>query len=102
MLNAVEYAYENRVPVELSDEMADFALFSLDMGDYLDEHKQPLLPHLGGKFVDLWKVKKVSKSILRDQQRKEDAEIAAEKDAKRQANLAKYISQGYAFDEKAK
>jgi hypothetical protein len=96
MLASCDYSAIYRVPEELSEEMAEFALFTIDMGDFLDENHEPLLPHLEGK--DLWKLKKSTKAQKKMLVEKEKADFLKEEEEKRLANLANYISQGYAFE----
>jgi hypothetical protein len=78
MLNNVEFAHLNNVPVELSPEMADFAMFTVKLPS--------------GR--NLFTVKKHDKNSLNAMRRK----TAKEREAERQANLARYIQRGYAFD----
>jgi hypothetical protein len=97
MLSNVEFAFVNHTPLEIAKEMEDFAMFSIDIGAYIDEEtKQLAFPSMIGKL--LWKVKKTSKAnkaILAKQD-------AAKREIKRQKNLAIYIERGYAFDKRSK
>lgn len=96
MLASCDYSAIYRVPEELSAEMAEFAYFTIDMGQFMDESHSPLLPHLAGK--DLWKLKKSTKAQKKLLKEKEIADHLKEEEEKRKANLAKYIAQGWAFE----
>ena len=106
MLNENEFAIENLVPATLSSDVAEFAMFTIDLGDVLtlkmrDANGKRVMknayPHLKGKGVQLWKVKPAATmSVTRMRQLQ-----AEQNELDRQANLARYIKQGYAFDELA-
>jgi len=80
MLTDAEYLAETGIdPKNLTPEMGEFSWFSLPLPD----------------GTPLWRVKASSA--------KQKRQIAkAEYEKARLANLAKYINQGYAFDERAK
>jgi hypothetical protein len=86
----------NKVPENLSSEFAEFAMFSLDLGDCVERDGKPVIPSMVGKGVDLWEVKPQYNTIRAEV--KSDKELAEQE---RLARLAKYIEQGYAFDENA-
>jgi len=94
MLTNAEFSQFNCVPRELSDEMAEFAMFRLDMGEVLDEktHK-PQFPHLLG--VNLWEVLPQSEAQERIANRLKDQQAD---EAKRLANLEIYAARGWAFE----
>jgi hypothetical protein len=69
--------------------MADFAMFTLDMGEY-KENGKVCFPHLTGKDSNLWDV--VPQLVVLP-----PAKVDSE-EAKRQENLAKYIEQGFGFE----
>ena len=94
MLNAKEYAAQNNVPVELSSEIVDFALFTIDMTT-TTQNGEFMFPKMKRLFNPLWKVKPATQET----RTKIAAINAAEKEKCRQANLALYISRGYAFEE---
>ena len=103
MLNETEFAVENRVPATIEGDMADFAMFTIDLGDVkktigrTPDGKRIVTdanPHLRGRGVHLWKVTPVA-TVSITKMRKIQAE---QNELDRQANLARYIRQGYAFD----
>ena len=89
MLNAKQFSVTNKVPATLEGDMADFAMFSLDMGEY-KENGKVCFPHLQGKGINLWDVVPVLAVLPPNKVEVNESE--------RQKNLAKYISQGYAFE----
>jgi hypothetical protein len=97
MLSNVEFAFVNSIPLEISKEIEEFAMFSIDIGAFVDERTKKLaFPSMIGKL--LWKVKKLSKAN-KAALAKQDA---AKREIKRQKNLAIYIERGYAFDKRSK
>lgn len=75
MLTNSEYAYTNRVPADLSPEMSDFALFTIELSD----------------GTPLWSVTSVEGPTITELRR-----IDAEKtEEKRQENLARYVAAGH-------
>ena len=101
MLSNTEFSAHNRVPAELGGDMADFAMFSIDMGD-CKENGKICFPHLQGKGINLWEVTPIKVETTHQIGVVENKSAGDEKELARQANLAKYISQGFAFDPMAK
>lgn len=97
MLSNSEFAVYNHVPTELGGDMADFAMFSLNMGNYRENH-EIVFPHLQGKGINLWDVVPVVGPTIHQVGMVENKSAEQEKELIRQANLAKYIGQGYAFE----
>jgi hypothetical protein len=102
MLSNKEFSATNKVSAELTPEMAEFAMFSLDLGDSMvcvgrDKNGKRIMenefPRLRGKGVELWNVKPVnetrdfggvqSRNEVAIATRKSEAEIRAE-------NIARY------------
>ena len=96
MLSNSEFAVYNHVPTELGEDMADFAMFSLDMGDY-KENKKIAFPHLQGKGNNLWDITPIRESPIHDRG-VEKKSVEQTKELARLENLNRYISQGFAFD----
>ena len=97
MLSNKEFAVFNKCPEELSPEMAEMAMFTLDMGKTLvesgrDENGHRIIKRLFNKKVwinsDLWTVKgkKESRKIVKSIREKPETEIKAE-NIKRYAEL---------------
>ena len=97
MLSNTEFAAHNRVPAELGGDMADFAMFSIDMGD-CKENGKICFPHLQGKGINLWEVTPIKVETTHQIGVVENKVVGNERELARQTNLAKYISQGFAFD----
>ena len=106
MLNETEFAVENKIPATLSSDVAEFAMFTIDLGDVMtlkvrDANGKRVMenayPHLAGKGVQLWKVKPAATMSVTKMRQLQ----AEQNELDRQANLARYIKQGYAFDEMA-
>jgi hypothetical protein len=109
MLTCSEYSVYFGVPVELSPEMGEMAMFTLDLGDCryptplrrptnsdeLPPLGEPLTPALAG--IEGWsvtpKVGEYDDSLWRAKQLAD-----ADKERDRQANLAVYLERGYAFE----
>ena len=89
MLTNSEYAQFNRVPTTLEGEIADFAMFTIDLGE-TTQNGELCFPHLQGKGVNLWDITPVLQVLPPNK-----VEV---NETIRQANLAKYISQGFGFE----
>lgn len=83
MLSNIEFAHFYHVPPSLPPEIAEFALFDVDMGKILGDDKQPLYPHLVGK--PLWKITPKNPE-------------PEKKDDSREKKLRLYIERGWAFE----
>lgn len=95
MLTNSEFARVTRTPEELSPEMESFALFSLNLGDAVDNMGEPLCPSLVGKDVELWSVTPQRGLTLAEMRELAEQErIAAEKKekAEREARIASYVA----------
>lgn len=80
MFTAKEFAAENKVPEVLSNEMAEFAMFTID---------------LPGSNIPLWDVVPVATMSMCEMRKLQ----AKEAELDRLANLERYIARGYAFEE---
>jgi len=104
MLSNCEFSVSNKVPTLLSGELAEFAMFTLDLGDSRvckgrnKAGKRVMKienPHLTGKGVHLFDVVPVSQLTIKQIKELEDKE--AELDRKARVKL--YASRGWAFEE---
>lgn len=105
MLSNSQFAAMNKVPATLEGDMADFALFTLDMGEAKAEvGRTPdgkrivkrLCPHLRGKDANLWDVTPRREGMTATEFAKFEAE-QTEQD--RLTRLELYASRGWAFEQ---
>lgn len=97
MLSNREFAAVTHTDISLSPDMAEMAMFTIDMGDAM-ENGSPMFPHLVGKGVNLWDITPRRDGMTLAEFAKVEAK---EKELDRLARLAQYIQQGYAEDERA-
>lgn len=102
MLTNAEYANQNRLPVNLSDEVSEFAMFSLEMSEA--KHcvgrdangkriVKKIFPKIDNKDSALWNLNPVRSELTLAEIRKQEADDSRRSaDMIRAANVAKYAA----------
>lgn len=103
MLTDAEFAADRRLTdddVAAIDEAEHFSWFTLDLAAAVNPDGSPMFPELAAenRAKPLWRVIRHSSSSLK----RVENEVAKKEEENRQAKLAEYIENGYAFDERAK
>jgi hypothetical protein len=96
MLTAKEYAIRNHVGDTLPPEIAEFALFSVELDEAIDPTTRKVYhPNMRGDDTSLWGLRPVFQAAEHGQF---GQDVAASEARKRAENLAKYVKQGFAFE----
>jgi hypothetical protein len=106
MMTNKEFAATSHIDAPLSGEMAEFAMFTIDLGEVKTAKGgigckrvvKPAFPHLVGKGVNLWDVTPRKEGLTLAEAK---AEVAKQNELDRLARLEGYIKAGFAFDERA-
>jgi len=107
MLTNREFAATTHIDAPLEGDMADFAMFSLDLGDSKatvgrDSNGKRIVkriaPQLRGKGVNLWDLTPIREGLTLAEMK---IAVAKQNELDHATQMAGHIARGYAFDERA-